>query len=396
LLFIFNCSLVTMSLVWSSLLAAFLTAEADVYRFDLHKQYGNHLNKLRLYQKYAPSMLTGTGEVDLYDFMDTEYYGMASLGTPAQDFKILFDTGSSNLWVPSKHCQGCWFSTHYDSSKSSSYKSNGTTFAIQYGSGSLEGFLSSDVFTVGSLKSTVTFGEATKEPGITFKEAKFDGLCGLGFQSISVDGVVPPFIQFQRDGLLTDYVFAFYLQSDPTKHDGQLVLGGTDKSHYDGELWYTPLINETYWMIAIGGATINGKSVSSVKKAIVDSGTSTLAGPPAEVRKIAEAVGAKAVIPGKEYTVDCSANLPDIVFEIGSGSKAKQFAISGDTWRIQAGQGQCLMGIIGLDIPAASGGPFWILGDVFMRDYYSVFDMGQKRMGFAPIAKKDSNSTIIF
>ena len=61
-------------------------------------------------------------------------------------------------------------------------------FAIQYGSGSLKGFLSSDMFDVGGLKSRVMFGEATDEPGITFKEAKFDGLCGLGFQTISVDG----------------------------------------------------------------------------------------------------------------------------------------------------------------------------------------------------------------
>lgn len=192
--------------------------------------------------------------------------------------------------------------------------------------------------------------------------------------------------------MLTDYVFAFYLQSASGKADGQLVIGGTDKNHYNGELWYTPLINETYWMIAINGATMNGSAVSTVKKAIVDSGTSTLAGPPAEVRKIAQQVGATAVIPGKEYTVDCKATLPDIVFTLGSGSKSKTFAISGDTWRIEAEPGTCLMGIIGLEIPAADGGPFWILGDVFMRDYYSVFDMGQKRMGFAQVAKADVNA----
>ena len=61
-------------------------------------------------------------------------------------------------------------------------------FSIQYGSGSLTGFLSSDMFEAGGLTSRVMFGEATKEPGITFKEAKFDGLCGLGFKTISVDG----------------------------------------------------------------------------------------------------------------------------------------------------------------------------------------------------------------
>merc|ERR1711972_432637 len=108
----------------------------------------------------------------------------------------------------------------------------------------------------------------------------------------------------------------------------------------------------------------------------------------------AEAVGAKAVIPGKEYTVDCSANLPDLVFTLGAGKEKKEFTISGGTWKIEAGQGECLMGIIGLEIPAADGGPFWILGDVFMRDWYSVFDMGKKRMGFAQVVKAANNETI--
>merc|ERR1712187_634986 len=108
------------------------------------------------------------------------------------------------------------------------------------------------------------------------------GLCGMGFQSISVDNVIPPFIQFYKDGLLTDYVFSFYLQSDKQK-DGELLIGGINEKHYTGDLWYTPLINETYWMIAIDGATINGSVVTTTQKAIVDSGTSTLAGPKEDV-----------------------------------------------------------------------------------------------------------------
>jgi len=377
---------------FTSLLVLLLcaTARAEVYQFSLTKHVGNHLGKVRLYQKYAPSMLTGTGDVSLYDFEDTQYFGDATIGTPAQSFKILFDTGSSNLWVDSKECRGCGF-THskYDHSASSSYTANGTHFAIQYGSGALEGILSEDVLNVGGLAHKVTFGEATKEPGITFKVGHFDGLCGLGFRSIAVDNVEPPFYVWQRAGLLDQNLFAFYLQSDDSK-DGQLLIGGVDEKHYSEPLWYTPLINETYWMIAIEGATMDGATVTTAKKAIVDSGTSTLAGPTAAVREIARKVGGHAVIPGKaEYEVDCNATLPDLVFTLGSGSQTKAFSISGEYWKIEAGQGQCLMGIIGLDVPAADGGPFWILGDVFMRDYYSVFDMGHRRMGFAAATKAE-------
>lgn len=88
---------------------------------------------------------------------------------------------SSNLWVPSTRCQSiaCFLHAKYDSTSSSSYKANGTAFAIQYGSGSLEGFVSSDVLAIGDLEiPKQDFAEATNEPGLTFAFARFDGILG--------------------------------------------------------------------------------------------------------------------------------------------------------------------------------------------------------------------------
>ena len=77
--------------------------------------------------------------------------------------------------MPSSQCTSiaCFLHTKYDSSSSSTYKANGTTFSIQYGSGSMEGFVSRDKLTIGDLgMSDVLFAEATKEPGLAFAFGK--------------------------------------------------------------------------------------------------------------------------------------------------------------------------------------------------------------------------------
>ena len=84
-------------------------------------------------------------------------------------------SSSSNLWVPSVQCTSiaCFLHAKYDSKSSSTYKANGTSFSIQYGSGSMEGFVSQDTVAIGDLVVKGTdFAEATKEPGLTFAFGK--------------------------------------------------------------------------------------------------------------------------------------------------------------------------------------------------------------------------------
>src|SRR5574343_122112 len=94
----------------------------------------------------SPSFLdNGLGaNVPVKDYMNTQYFVDVQVGTPAQTFTVVPDTGSSNLWVYSSKCWNlvCLYHTKYDASKSSTYKADGTKFDITYGSGSISGTVS--------------------------------------------------------------------------------------------------------------------------------------------------------------------------------------------------------------------------------------------------------------
>lgn len=134
-------------------------------------------------------------EVKIRNFMGSQYSGPISIGTPGKEFKVIFDTGSSNLWVPSFRCKSfaCSLHNRYNSKKSSTYTKQGEKFRIEYGSGPVEGFWSIDnINWAGNEITGVQFGEATVMKGAIWIAATFDGICGLGYPALA-GGIEPPF-----------------------------------------------------------------------------------------------------------------------------------------------------------------------------------------------------------
>lgn len=438
-----------------------------------------------------------TDIVSLRNYMDAQYFGEIGIGTPPQMFTVIFDTGSSNLWVPSSKCYfsvACYFHSKYKSSHSRTYKENGKSAEIHYGTGAISGFFSQDHVKVGDLVvKNQEFIEATREPSITFLVAKFDGILGLGFQEISVGKAVPVWYNMVDQGLVKEPVFSFWFNRNvDEKEGGEIVFGGVDPDHYKGEHTYVPVTQKGYWQFDMGDVLIDGQTsgfCASGCAAIADSGTSLLAGPTTIITEVNHAIGATGVVsqeckavvsqygdtiiemllakdqpkkicsqiglctfdgtrgvsvgiesvvnenaqkasggfhdamcstcemtvvwmqnqlkqnqtqehildyvnelcerlpsPMGESAVDCDSlsSMPNVSFTIGG----RVFDLSPEQYVLKVGEGdvaQCISGFTALDVPPPRG-PLWILGDVFMGRFHTVFDYGNMRVGFAEAA----------
>ncbi|CAA7054339.1 unnamed protein product [Microthlaspi erraticum] len=432
--------------------------------------------------------------VPLKNYLDAQYYGDITIGTPPQKFSAIFDTGSSNLWMPSSKCYlsvACYFHSKYKASQSSTYRKNGKPASIRYGTGAISGYFSNDDVKVGDLViQDQEFIEATNEPGITFLVAKFDGILGLGFKEIAVGNSTPVWYNMVEKGLVKEPVFSFWLNRNAKDQEGgEIVFGGVDPKHFQGEHTFVPVTHKGYWQFDMGDLNIAGKPTGYCAKgcsAIADSGTSLLTGPSTVITMINHAIGATGLashecktvvgqygktmlnsllsqadprkvcsqiglcdfdgshsvsmgiksmiedgtsellneamcstcemaavwmqseltqnqtqdrilayaaelcdhIPtqNQQSAVDCEriSSMPIVTFNIGG----KAFDLSPQQYIFKIGEGpeaQCTSGFTAMDIPPPRG-PLWILGDMFMGPYHTVFDYGKGRVGFAKAA----------
>ncbi|KAG2040257.1 aspartic peptidase domain-containing protein [Suillus americanus] len=323
------------------------------------------------------------GSDPLINNANNSWYGIIKVGTPPQAFSVEFDTGSSDLFLPGPSC-GASCSGHkiYNPHSSSSSEALGKVFKLKYGDNStVTGNQYKDTVSLAGFKATAqTLGVASNTTGSFSKKDKPDGLMGMGLRSNSAFDADSVFETLVAQKAVPEPVFAFKLASSGS----ELRVGGVNSALYKGGFTYTPVTKKGLWQIAGDAIEINGKEIVNGFSAVVDTGTSMILGNFTYVSQLYAAINATEVDKGL-YALPCNA-MPNVTITLGG----KSFPLSAETFNMgptDSSGKMCVGGIVGYDLGDIHSGQLqWILGDVFMRNVYTAFDVGQCRIGFAELA----------
>ncbi|PCH42453.1 acid protease [Wolfiporia cocos MD-104 SS10] len=314
----------------------------------------------------------------LTDQNSKEWTGIISIGSPAQEFTIDFDTGSSDLWVPSTNCNGCESPNSYDPEASSTSETKSGTFQIGYGDGSTASgpIYADSVDVAGITIQDQTFSAVTSETG-NLVGGPNDGLMGLALPNLSQLDADPFFYTAISQNAVPQGVFGFYLAPSGS----ELYLGGTDSSHYSGDIEYHDLVSSAgFWQIGGASVAVNGETALPGFETIIDSGTTLMYGPPDAVEQLFGKMDGAVSVGEGLYALPCD-SFPTLSFNWGGSD----FEIPPETLNFgKVGEGYCVAGLGGKDL--GFGDDVWLLGDILMRSVYTAFSVDQNAVGFAALA----------
>ncbi|KAG9066462.1 hypothetical protein KI688_001688 [Linnemannia hyalina] len=359
-----------------------------------------------------------TGKVGLVNVNpDLEYYGVVKVGTPAQTLNLIFDTGSSDIWFPSTSCStpACKVHTRFNSSKSSTYKKDNRPWKIEYGDGSFaNGYLASEIVNAGGVQVRQTVGLA-KNVSDKFKDSPEDGIFGLGFNTLlSVKGVstfmdnaiATSAKNKTKGGVLKQPVVSVFLPSLRKNggRNGHVLFGGIDHSQYTGQLHYVPVTQKGFWQVKLDAfkiPTLPSKEASSAahnrnkpawvehatpkQEAILDTGTTLIIVSTSAAKLIHSSIPGATLDQKLGYLVPCALRNTPSSSVIGFKLNGKYLKVPLADLAFEAVDGEkgetCLSGVQG----GQEG--LWILGDVFIKNNYCVFDHSplNPRVGLAPL-----------
>ena len=316
------------------------------------------------------------------DGQDLSYFSAVKFGSKGKDMWMLLDTGAANTWVMGSNCatSACLAHDTFGAQDSSTLHVTATPWSVSYGTGTVEGVTVTDTVAFANYSVEMGFGSATFTSN-DFNNYPMDGILGLGRTGSNQIGTPTVMQVLDNNNLLQANILGIHLQrnSDGAK-DGQITFGGIDHSKFQGTLSYTATVSadSNLWEIPVDDVAVSGSSCKfRGRSAIIDTGTSYVLMPPEDAKIL------HAQIPGSTNT----GGSPNFMIPC-STTKTIQFTFSGVTYSVQpkdyvskvnsVGK-MCASNIIGQQAYSANQ---WILGDVFLKNVYTVFDFDKDRIGF--------------
>ncbi|GAA53788.1 pepsin A [Clonorchis sinensis] len=284
------------------------------------------------------------------------YYGLVGVGSPPQYFRLVFDTGSPNIWICNAKRSANLFMVEnsFDIDNSRTYTDHSKAYRAHYGNYLATGRVASDYVQLDRRPFFTDFAVVDTIQGYVDQLYSIDGIFGLTprqlnskFSSTTLDDMV-------SQGLISQRVFAFVFHRGGVK--GTVLFGDVSGDNIPGTVHYVPLhsANSDYWMISFKSGLLT----------ILDTGTFRTHLPAAVVQDLLSKVEVTPQPYGE--TVDCGAigAMSTLVFS------SEHFEIAWYPW-------QYVQQAAASNLPADV-----LLGISFLRHYSTVFDMDKKRVGF--------------
>jgi len=316
---------------------------------------------------------------------DEEWAGTISIGTPAQKFLIDFDTGSSDLWVPSSSCTSstCKSKSRYNPSSSSTSSKKSGTFSIEYGDGSsVSGPIYTDTVNVAGVKATSQYFSAVTDLSSDFNGDPIDGILGLAYPSLSNLGENPFFNTANEQGTAQENQFGFKLASSGS----ELYIGGVDEDLFTGDIEYHDVDTSTgFWQATGAKAFVGSTTAGSGFETVIDTGTTIMYAPPSAAKSFYSKVSGSELFDSENgyYSFPCD-SVPSVSFSWSNGQKWEVTAENFNLGQTEDGSSSCVGALGSQDL--GLGDDVWLLGDSFLKNVYAAFDFDNDAVGFASLA----------
>ena len=216
----------------------------------------------------------------------------------------------------------------------------------------------------------------------------------MAWRTIAIDGAEPVFDNLVDQGLVERDEFSIFVSRDKAV-SGEIVLGGTKDAYHTAPFQYVPLSSQTHWDIRLHDVilrTVDGREKSYCRHGctgILDSGTSLLVGPSEAVVDILHHIDVDHSCMDRDYS-----NAPELVFRIETeGGELVDFAIKPEDYVLNIekhGRRVCAPGFLPLNIFGRRN--VFILGDVWSRSWYTLYDRANFRVAFAPTPQIGASS----